>query len=156
MSASEISAPCGHRAPRNPRELFFLRCTVEDRGFESPCWVWLWSLDRDGYGRFKPAKGSERRAHRWAYEHFVGPIPKGLHVHHRCEHRDCVNPAHLQPMTCRDNLMLGDTAAARGAAKTECHRGHPFDAANTYITSAGSRQCKECGRDRMRDRRAVA
>lgn len=29
-------------------------------------------------------------------------------------------------------------------AKTHCFRGHPFDAANTYVTSRGHRQCRTC------------
>jgi hypothetical protein len=38
--------------------------------------------------------------------------------------------------------------------KTECVKGHPFDAANTSIDSLGKRVCKTCGRERMREYRA--
>jgi hypothetical protein len=36
-----------------------------------------------------------RGAHRVSYEHYVGPIPKGLEIDHLCRVRHCVNPAHL-------------------------------------------------------------
>lgn len=153
----QITAPCGQRPPRTAEERFFLRCAERDCGYETPCWMWLWGLDRDGYGRFKIGKIEEVRAHRWAYRHFVGPIAEGLHVHHRCGSRACVNPDHLEPVTCRANLMAsGLTAAARGAAQTHCIHGHIFDAENTYVASNGSRHCRECQRRKRREYRLRA
>lgn len=96
------------------------------------------------------------RAYRWGYLEFVGPVATGLHLHHCCEQRDCVNPAHLAPVTCRENLMVSAiTAASVNAAKTHCKRGHPFDEENTHIEAGrGGRQCKTCNRERTREYRA--
>jgi hypothetical protein len=43
-------------------------------------------------------------AHRWAYEHFVGPIPEGLEIDHGCFVHACVNPGHLEPVTHQENV----------------------------------------------------
>lgn len=120
------------------------------------CWLWRASLDRDGYGRFALAHSTIVRAHRYAYELLVGPIPEGLTIDHLCRVRHCVNPAHLEPVTGRENTLRGDTTAALNAAKETCPQGHPFDAANTYLPARGGRECRACRREAVRRHQARA
>jgi hypothetical protein len=65
---------------------------------ESGCWEWLWAMTGSGYGAFK-LDGRMVPAHRYVYEQRHGPIEPGMHLHHRCENRRCVNPDHLEPLT---------------------------------------------------------
>lgn len=65
------------------------------------CWNWTGALAK-GYGRINHA-GSTYAAHRWSYEHHVGPIPEGLDIDHLCENTRCVNPDHLEPVTGPEN-----------------------------------------------------
>lgn len=41
--------------------------------------------------------------HRKAYEVFIGPIPDGLIVRHKCDNSICCNPEHLEVGTKKDN-----------------------------------------------------
>lgn len=66
------------------------------------CWVWTGWTDRDGYGALDVG-GKFTRAHRFAYEELVGPIPEGLTIDHLCRVKHCVNPAHLEPVTAEEN-----------------------------------------------------
>ncbi len=93
-------------------------------------------------------------AHRVSYELFVDAIPDGLTLDHLCRVRHCVNPSHLEPVTMRENLMRGDTAAAKNAAKESCPQGHPYSGDNLRITPKGYRVCRTCTRDAMRRHRA--
>ncbi len=67
------------------------------------CWLWGGGDQSNGYGLFW-AKGKAWRVHRWAYQHFIGPIPEGLYVLHKCDVRPCVNPEHLMLGTHLDNM----------------------------------------------------
>lgn len=63
------------------------------------CWVWQGARDR-GYGVTKDGK----RAHRFYYERYRGPIPKGMTIDHLCRNTLCVNPAHLGVCSRTENL----------------------------------------------------
>jgi hypothetical protein len=66
------------------------------------CWFWTKAVNADGYGVI----GVNRKkllAHRVSYEAFVGPIPDGLTIDHLCRNLACVNPAHLDPVTQKEN-----------------------------------------------------
>lgn len=114
------------------------------------CWEWRAFRGRDGYGRFhvgRDESGNKKKwnAHRVAYELIVGSIPEGLDLDHLCRNRGCVNPAHLEPVTRRENLMRGETIVAAAAAKTHCVHGHEYTPENTIIDGRG-RRCRECRR----------
>jgi hypothetical protein len=124
---------------------------------ESGCWRWTGNCHPDsGYGRLWFDRHDDRSAHRLSYEWSVGPIPEGLTIDHLCRNRWCVNPEHLEPVTNAVNVMRGNSVMAVNFRKTECLRGHPFDAVNTRVvkTPIGfGRACKECERIRKRERR---
>lgn len=66
------------------------------------CWLWNGSRTVEGYGVLH-LKKQMIPAHRFMYERHVGPIPKGLLIRHKCDNPPCVNPAHLDLGTVRDN-----------------------------------------------------
>ena len=115
----------------------------EHRPELGPCWLWTASTTK-GYGGFGDS-GLMVRAHRWAYEFCVGPIPEGLTLDHLCRVKACVNTDHLEPVTQRVNVLRSPVGlTAINARKTHCYRGHAFTEKNTYLMKAGGRRCKEC------------
>ena len=73
---------------------------------ESGCWLWTGRCNNNGYGFF--FKNSENRvmlAHRFSYETFIGTIPPGLHVLHKCDVSSCVNPNHLSIGSQSENIQ---------------------------------------------------
>lgn len=120
----------------------------------APSGCWLWSRPvADGYGRLRETgKGSKfAMAHRFAYERLIGQVSVGLQLDHLCRVRNCVNPAHLEPVTPRENTLRGQTSAARNASKTHCPAGHPYNVTNTYLVKTRRiRMCRVCAKLRAR------
>lgn len=70
---------------------------------ESGCWLWLGSVNKDGYGKVK-VEGKNLTAHRWSWMINRSEIPHGMQVLHRCDVTYCVNPNHLFIGTNQDNV----------------------------------------------------
>jgi hypothetical protein len=77
----------------------------QDRGYDTPCWIWQGCLNQWGYGVKRNGKKLPH-AHRYYWERVHGPIPRGLVMHHECRTKDCVNPAHLSVMTVTEHSIM--------------------------------------------------
>lgn len=115
------------------------------------CWLWKAQITPAGYGQIGVGSLSDGTrgyalAHRMSYELAHGPIPHGMFVCHRCDVRNCVNPAHLFVGTHSDNMR---DCSRKGrlnhwsARKAACKHGHPFNEENTAVVS-GKRVCRTC------------
>lgn len=72
---------------------------------EAGCWIWSDYIDDIGYGRNHPKTFlGENKAHRTSWQLFVGDIPSGMKVLHKCDVRCCVNPNHLFIGSQKDNV----------------------------------------------------
>lgn len=122
-----------------------------DREGVGGCWLWIGGLDRHGYGQFDVITDGlhkNHRAHRWGYQQLVRELDDTETLDHLCRVHACVNPAHLDPVTHRENVLRGESPFAVHARKTQCPRGHPYDT----VDNRGGRACSECNRQRCRER----
>lgn len=117
------------------------------------CWNWTGSINRSGYGEYYKYNRTFR-AHRFIYEILVDKVPRELVIDHLCKNRKCVNPAHLEPVTNRENLIRGDGISSLNSRKTHCVHGHPFDEKNTSKRKRKNgviwRVCRECMNEKQR------
>ena len=131
-----------------------MKQTVSDRflakivAYPHGCWIWQATTTPNGYGQFR-VDGRMVYAHRFAYELLVGPIPEGLELDHLCRVRNCVNPAHMEPVTHAENMRRG-----AHALKTHCPREHPYAGGNLYVAPDGKRRCRACQRGHVAAHRA--
>ena len=106
------------------------------------CWVWIGSKTPNGYGTLN-LFGKKHYAHRISYILYKKEIPKGLSIDHLCRNTSCVNPAHLEAVTHRENIRRGKRY---NRDKTHCKNGHEFTKENTYIWKGRpkARYCRKC------------
>lgn len=100
------------------------------------CWWWTGPTNQSGYGYLTQDYHSTY-AHRWIWEHLVGPIPDGLTIDHLCTNKVCVNPEHLEVVPLEVN------SSRRHGNRIFCPLGHSLDDAY-FRPDGGGRQCATC------------
>ena len=76
---------------------------------ESGCWLWLGACDRYGYASAK-MRGRVVILHRYAWERLVAELAEDDTVDHLCKgHRNCINPAHMEPVSRSENSRRANT-----------------------------------------------
>ncbi len=172
--AVHVGPYCGeHMRTRRYHEWRAL--TVEDRFWArvdrhgpSGCWLWFGGTVPNGYGTVVVGKRRSKAAHRYAYELLVGAVPDGMVLDHTChnadetcmegddcQHRRCVNPAHLEPVTQKENMWRGRSPGSALRWQTECHRGHDLTDPSNWKADKNHptwRICKKCQSIHRRDR----
>jgi hypothetical protein len=127
-----------------------------DRRGDAECWEWVACRTAMGYGRFVVDR-RVRAAHRVAYELSVGPIPEGLEIDHLCRNRACVNPAHLEAVSHRVNVLRGTAPAAVNKRKTHCPCGREYGGLQAHKNLKNgkthtSRVCLRCASEKASEK----
>lgn len=118
---------------------------AQTRTTETGCWESTVGVNDNGYALISINNKTVRK-HRFVYEQMVGPIPDGLYLDHLCRNRACCNPAHLEPVTHRENSLRGISPAAARARQTHCIHGHELVGDNAYAppSKPNARLCRAC------------
>jgi hypothetical protein len=137
-----------------------LLAKIDQRG-EDECWPWLAAKHASGHGVFRDPNRKAEHAHVSVYRYFVGEVPEGMELDHACHtrdvsceggpmcpHRACVNPAHQEPVTKKENLRRGQSPPAINARKTHCIHDHELSPDNLMPSRLPDRQCKVCHYER--------
>lgn len=104
------------------------------------CWLWESKLDKQGYG-IKWIGGKAHLAHLLVYEHEIGPVPKDKALDHLCRRRNCVNPAHLEPVS--QSLNERRKRWRHRTRQKVCRNGHEYHR-HGRLTPQGGKVCRIC------------
>lgn len=82
---------------------------IEDRvrketDIEGEHWIWTLSVDNGGYGKASFINLS-LTSHRLSYIAFISSVEEGMIVRHKCKHKLCCAPDHLQTGTYKENNL---------------------------------------------------
>lgn len=101
--ASQLAGRAIYRRRGEPVDRVFImaRCFIDP---STQCWEWQRARKPFGYGILYE-NGKLIIAHRKAYELWVGLIPEGMCVLHKCDVPQCCNPKHLFLGTYKDNRI---------------------------------------------------
>lgn len=142
-----------------PRRDWTVADVLDDTGWDiSPagCWEWRGARNELGYGTLTlHRKGLyNARVHRLMHERFVGPIPDGMVIRHKCDNPPCSNPDHLELGTKADNTQdMMERGRHWRHGVEECQNGHPITDPSTYrfqerADRNGEKVCLRCQRER--------
>ena len=145
--------------PKGPSKTKYIHGTLAEK-FNAKikrgdgCWLWQASVTADGYGRMGIGGPGNKRmlAHRVAWQLYVGKIPDGMLVLHKCDNPPCCNPKHLFLGTDADNARdMSRKGRHPGSKKTHCPKGHPYSGRNLRLAvrqnsdgRKNNRVCKTC------------
>lgn len=137
--ASRLAARMANRG--SVKDVILRKKKVDING----CWVWLGNRVKKSNGdyghisiKWKDVRKTFR-AHRLSYEVFIGDIPEGLELDHKCRNTLCINPDHLEPVTHTENMRR-----RIDINKPQCKNGHDYTEENTYVNPRGRRECRVC------------
>jgi hypothetical protein len=112
---------------------------------ETDCWEWTGKTTR-GYG-YTSVHSETQFVHRLFWAWLIGPLPrrkagkKTPNLDHRvCDNKRCANPAHLELVSPKENILRSNAPPALNARRVMCSRGHMLP------SGPGKRQCKICRR----------
>jgi hypothetical protein len=93
-------------------------------GIQDNCWEWKGYILPSGYGQFRVGH-KKIKAHRFAWEFFIGPIQDNKMVLHKCDNKKCVNPNHLYLGTHSDNMTdaISSNLMGTGRGSTKFYAG---------------------------------
>ncbi len=141
-----MAKPLPIEIPDDVKARFWALIDVRD---PSECWEWQGICSSNGYGRHYLRGFGPVISHRLAYHIAKGLMPADLVSDHLCRNRKCVNPAHIEPVTSRENTLRGEAGLHRRHERelvTHCKWGHALTPDNLKGRKDGPRVCLSCTR----------